>query len=89
MASTFSVLNNEKYDIFSSFDSGDYKKMRQKMIGCILATDMSKHFSDLAKFKSRTISADFDPTTTDKDLTMHTVFHLADISNPAKKFPIC
>lgn len=59
------------------------------MIGNILATDMSKHFADLGKFKSRIISPDFDPATTDKDLTMHTVFHLCDISNPAKKFNIC
>lgn len=63
--------------------------MRTKMIGCILATDMAKHFADQGKFKSRIGAEDFDPTTTDKDLTMHMVFHLADISNPAKKFDIC
>ena len=45
---------------------------------------MAKHFADLGKFKSRITAADFDPVTTDKDLTMHTVFHLSDISNPAK-----
>lgn len=32
---------------------------------------------------------DFDPAGTDKELCMHMVFHLADISNPAKKFDIC
>jgi cAMP-specific phosphodiesterase 4 len=34
-------------------------------------------------------SSDFDPAGADKDLAMHIVFHLADISNPAKKFDIC
>jgi hypothetical protein len=89
VASTFNIIKSEKYDIFQNFEVSDFKKIRSKMIGCILATDMSKHFSDLGKFKSRITANDFAPQTTDKDLTMHTVFHLADISNPAKNFPIC
>jgi hypothetical protein len=63
--------------------------MRAKMIGNILATDMAKHFAELGKFKARVASPDFDPSGSDKELSMHIVFHLADISNPAKKFDIC
>lgn len=59
------------------------------MINCILATDMSKHFADLGKFKTRTIAPDFDPTNTDKELCLTLSFHLSDISNPAKRFDIC
>jgi hypothetical protein len=59
------------------------------MIGCILSTDMSKHFSDMGKFKSRVGADDFDMAGSDKDMAMHMVFHLADISNPAKKWDIC
>jgi hypothetical protein len=31
------------------------------MIGCVLATDMSKHFAECAKFKTRAGAEDFDP----------------------------
>ena len=59
------------------------------MLGNILATDMSKHFTDLGKFKSRLSSPEFDATGGDKELVMHIVFHYCDISNPAKRFDIC
>jgi hypothetical protein len=59
------------------------------MIGCILSTDMSKHFADLGKFKSRISSPEFDPLNADKEICMHITFHLCDISNPAKRFDIC
>jgi hypothetical protein len=32
------------------------------MIGCVLATDMSKHFGELGKFKTRVGAEDFDPS---------------------------
>lgn len=63
--------------------------MRSKLVSIILSTDMSKHFTEMGKFKSRITAADFDPAGTDKELCMNMVFHLADISNPAKKFDIC
>lgn len=60
------------------------------MIGSVLGTDMSKHFSELAKFKTRTTAQDYDPTTgADKDLTMYELFHLADISNSTKPWDVC
>ena len=59
------------------------------MISLVLATDMSKHFSELGKLKARLASADFDPKTVDKDITRTTMFHLADISNGTKPWEIC
>ena len=59
------------------------------MINCILATDMSKHFADLGKFKGRLASPEFDASGADKELCMTIAFHLSDISNPAKRFDIC
>ena len=53
VASTFALANQPKYNIFQHFESADFKKARKVMIGCILATDMSKHFGEQAKFKSR------------------------------------
>ena len=58
------------------------------MIGCILETDMSKHFSDQSKFKSRITSWDFDPAGNDKEICVNLMFHYADISNPSKRFKI-
>jgi 3'5'-cyclic nucleotide phosphodiesterase len=46
VASSFALIQQEKYNIFMNFDKADYKKIRAKMIGCILSTDMSKHFGD-------------------------------------------
>jgi hypothetical protein len=59
------------------------------MIGAILNTDMSKHFSEVGKFKTRLTSAEFDPTGTDKDMILYQLFHLADISNGTKSWEIC
>lgn len=60
------------------------------MIGSVLATDMSKHFGELGKFKTRVGAEDYDPSKGgDKELTVHIMFHLADISNSSKPFETC
>ena len=63
-------------NIFASLSKENYKRIRESVIGMVLATDMSNHFSDIAKLKSRlgartTIVlllkiADFDMTSKDK-----------------------
>jgi 3'5'-cyclic nucleotide phosphodiesterase len=53
IASSFALFSHEKYNILQNFDKTEYKKMRSKLIGNILSTDMSKHFADQGKFKSR------------------------------------
>ncbi len=40
------------------------------MIKCVLATDMAKHFAELAKFKTRITAEDFDCEKADKELTI-------------------
>jgi hypothetical protein len=51
---------------------------------------MSKHLSELGRFKTRIASSDFNPTSDqDKDLLLTSLFHLADISNPSKPWNIC
>lgn len=59
------------------------------MIGLILATDMAKHFGELSRFKTRLAANDFSPDGGDKELVMHMIFHLSDISNSLKKFEVC
>lgn len=54
----------------------------------VLATDMSKHFAELGKFKSRVTNSSFDPSGEDKMDCMNMAIHMADISNPGKKWDI-
>lgn len=70
-------------------NKGDYKKFRDILIHVILATDMTKHFTDLGKFKSRLTSPDFKPEGNDKMLCLDMTIHLADISNTTKTWRNC
>jgi len=88
-ASSFAVLAEEDFNIFQNFTKEDYKKARQKMVGAILTTDMSKHFGELGRLKNRISASDFKPAEADKDEFMFFMFHLADISNQGKLWDVC
>lgn len=55
----------------------------------ILATDMSKHFADINKFKTLSVSSEFDPTDKDKVFCLMMALHLSDISHAGKAWNIC
>jgi len=59
------------------------------MIACILATDMSHHFTDVNMLKTRISSSDYEPKGKDKMMTLKMMFHLADIANGTKNWAIC
>lgn len=46
------VLHPE-FNIFASLSKENYRKMRESIIGIVLATDMAGHFAEIAKLKSR------------------------------------
>ena len=52
IAESFLILNNPTYNFMTDFSRDDFKTFRKRMIGVILATDMARHVSDLASFKS-------------------------------------
>ena len=52
IAESFSILNAPKYNFLTDYSRDDFKTFRKRMIGIILATDMARHVSDLANFKS-------------------------------------
>ena len=89
VASSFKILQDPTFNCLKNFSKDDYKRIRGKMIACVLATDMSRHFADIGKFKSRTAAEDFEPAGKDKELVMTELFHLADISNPTKPWSLC
>jgi hypothetical protein len=39
--------------VLEHLSKDEFKRARSVMIGGVLATDMSKHFSELGKFKAR------------------------------------
>ena len=51
-AESFAILNQAEYNFLEDFSRDDFKTFRQRFIGIILATDMSRHTSDLAKMKT-------------------------------------
>ena len=51
IATLFSILHQSQFDLFSSLDNAQYKKVRKIIIGAILATDMARHFDKLGRFK--------------------------------------
>lgn len=52
VAESFAILNNKRYNFIADFSKDEFKTFRKRMVGMILATDMARHVSDLASFKS-------------------------------------
>lgn len=53
IATTFKILLNENFNIFSNLSIEKVKEIRKNMIGNILSTDMKEHFNILALFESK------------------------------------
>jgi hypothetical protein len=89
VASSFALILQDKFNIFENLSREQFSKIRERMIAMVLATDMSKHFEDVGKLKTR-LAANFDiKEKEDKNLVMEMLVHAADISNPIKPFAIC
>lgn len=84
-------MQDNQSNILENFSPEAFKRARLLMINSVLSTDMQKHFQELGKFKSRTSASDFNCETNsgDRDLTLNTLFHYADISNSTKSFEVC
>ncbi|CAG9771195.1 unnamed protein product [Ceutorhynchus assimilis] len=83
----FRLLENDDCNIFKSFDSEEFKLIREGMIRCILATDMARHNEILTNF--REVSACFDYN--DKahvNLLCMVLIKVSDISNEARPMDI-
>jgi hypothetical protein len=89
IATSSAILQDSKFNIFEKYNREEYKRCRQLMISCVLGTDMSKHFTELGKLKTRTTAPDFSPHEKDKELVIVMMFHLTDISNSTKSWDLC
>ncbi|KAL4512042.1 hypothetical protein ABPG72_005044 [Tetrahymena utriculariae] len=83
------ILKNNNLNIFSNFSNDEYKQFREMVVNMVLATDMTKHFTDISKLKSRIAATDFEIDGKDKKTVMESLLHASDISNPARPWEIC
>uniref|UniRef100_A0A8C7XTC1 Si:dkey-219c10.4 n=1 Tax=Oryzias sinensis TaxID=183150 RepID=A0A8C7XTC1_9TELE len=84
-AVAFEIL--ERSNIFRNLSTDQYKRIREGMIKCILATDMTRHNEILNKFKSTLPSFDF-TNKEHKDLLMMILIKVSDISNEARPMEV-
>ncbi|KAG9349097.1 hypothetical protein JZ751_029417 [Albula glossodonta] len=86
-AVAFEILEKKESNIFRNLTTEQYKRIREGMIKCILATDMTRHNEILNKFKS--ILPVFDFTNKDhKDVLMMIMIKVSDISNEARPMDV-
>ncbi|KAK4323920.1 hypothetical protein Pmani_005423 [Petrolisthes manimaculis] len=83
----FSVLEQPECNIFRNVSTEDYKKIREGMIRCILATDMARHNEILSDFRDAMEEFDFKNRAHVNLLSM-VLIKVADISNEARPLDI-
>ncbi|XP_064642290.1 high affinity cGMP-specific 3',5'-cyclic phosphodiesterase 9A-like isoform X1 [Lineus longissimus] len=86
-AVAFEILEKPQANIFENLPIDTYKKVREGMIRCILATDMAKHSEILNSFKSLVKNFDFS-NKEHKAVLMMICIKMADISNEARPMEV-
>ncbi|CAH0482565.1 unnamed protein product [Peronospora belbahrii] len=91
VAQSFLVMKNADLNVLGQLAPDDFKYARDMIIQMVLATDMAKHFEDVALFKTNILSAALDKNAVlvkdvgDKKLLLKMILHTCDVSNPAKE----
>ncbi|KAJ1568220.1 cAMP-specific 3',5'-cyclic phosphodiesterase 4D [Cladochytrium tenue] len=90
LASGFAVLSRPEFNFLSHLSSSEYKPFRETVIEMVLATDLSQHFSLISVFKTKLAQNTFNPAESREDriLLQRMLMKIADVSNPAKPWPI-
>ncbi|BFZ23543.1 hypothetical protein BsWGS_26583 [Bradybaena similaris] len=86
-AVAFDILKKEKCNITKDFSRDQFKRFRDGMIRCILATDMAKHNEILNSFKLAIPHFDFSDKE-HKSVLMMILIKVADISNEARPMAV-
>lgn len=79
---TFIILNHKSAKILQYLDADRYRRMRQLIIACILATDMSKHFEKCKVLESLTRRQ----LSEKRAVLLGILVHAADLSHQALPF---
>jgi len=91
-AIAFFTLQQENCNIFKALPRDMYLAVRKVIIAGILATDMSKHFSIIARMNDRfqdLLSSPLGSQETDKVALIELLVHTSDLAHAAKTFDIC
>ncbi|XP_074653983.1 high affinity cGMP-specific 3',5'-cyclic phosphodiesterase 9A-like isoform X4 [Tubulanus polymorphus] len=86
-ATAFEILEKKDTNIFRNLPQDTYKKIREGMIRCILATDMAKHTEITNNFKMMTKNFDFN-NKEHKSTLLLALIKVADISNEVRPFEV-
>jgi hypothetical protein len=89
IASALKICQEDSKNIFKYFERDLAKKIREKIIKVVLATDASKHFKHLNKFKNQFGSGECKDSDDDRVRAMMMMMHAADISNPSRPWYLC
>ncbi|KAJ3121318.1 hypothetical protein HK098_003786 [Nowakowskiella sp. JEL0407] len=88
IAHIFQTSIKSKYNIFADFTTEDYEEMRKTIIRLILATDMSKHFEYLTKFKTKLQQSNIAigklESQENRMVVLEIAMKCADLNNPSK-----
>ncbi|GLD95391.1 hypothetical protein PINS_up004035 [Pythium insidiosum] len=89
VAQSFLVMKNPEHNILGRLSPEDFKYGREMIIQMVLATDMARHFEDVALFKANILPAPGEElaikSLADKKLLLKMILHTSDVSNPAKE----
>ncbi|XP_068602096.1 high affinity cGMP-specific 3',5'-cyclic phosphodiesterase 9A [Brachionichthys hirsutus] len=86
-AVAFQILEKAESNIFRNLSVDRYKRIREGIIKCVLATDMMSHNEILIKFKA--ILPTFDFTNKEhKDVLMMILIKASDVSNEARPLEV-
>lgn len=84
------MLGDSKNNWAVQMPTEDFDRIRQIMIDCVLATDMTMHMKEFSNLKNRVTMPDYSLSNEkDKLAVIKYAFHLADISNPIKQWDLC
>ncbi|ELT98430.1 hypothetical protein CAPTEDRAFT_124844 [Capitella teleta] len=83
----FEILERQECNILRNLNRDEFKRLREGVIRCILATDMAKHNEVLKAFRSIVDGFDF-ANKDNKAMMMMIVMKVADISNEARPMEV-
>jgi hypothetical protein len=101
ISTLYQVLRSEGCDVFGTLSETEWKAARRVIVGSIIATDMSHHFTMVSELDVfYTINENALNGTADqrvqlfenpknRQFLLNSWMHAADISNPVKNFSVC
>ncbi|GMH36345.1 hypothetical protein BSKO_04213 [Bryopsis sp. KO-2023] len=88
-STAFRIMENENFNVFDGFTKANVDRARRLIIDMVLSTDMALHFELMKRFneKLEVVAGDMNKWEC-KSLLLQMILHIADISNPARPFPV-